>query len=71
MLRIFKEKGSANSQNEYNQFKQRGNHPIELYNNEIMEQTLNYLHINPVEVGFVAETHHWKYSRAMDYSGLK
>jgi len=71
MLNYFREKGKANTQNENYQFWQHGNHPIELHNNKIMEQKLNYLHNNPVEAGFVTEPHHWKYSSAMDYVGLK
>ena len=70
-LKFFKEKGHANTQNENFQFWQHGNHPIELDNNEIMEQKLSYLHNNPVNAGFVAEPYHWKYSSAGDYAGIK
>jgi REP element-mobilizing transposase RayT len=71
MLQIFEQKGRANSQNEHYQFWQHGNHPIELDNNSIMEQKLDYLHNNPVEAGYVTEPHHWKYSSAGDYAGIK
>jgi len=71
MLRHFKERGQANTQNENYQFWQHGNHPIELYNKIIMDQKLNYLHNNPVVAGFVSEAHHWNYSSAGDYAGLK
>ncbi len=70
LLKIFEEKGRANTQNEHYQFWQHDNHPIELDNNEIMEQKLDYLHNNPVEAGFVIEPHHWKYSSAGDYAGI-
>lgn len=71
MLQIFEQKGRANTQNEHYQFWQHGNHPIELDNNSIIEQKLDYLHYNPVEAGYVTESFHWKYSSAGDYAGIK
>ena len=47
------------------------NHPIELSTNEMIDQKLEYLQMNPVEAGFVSEPHHYNYSNALDYSGLK
>jgi REP element-mobilizing transposase RayT len=70
MLRFFKEKGQANTQNENYQFRQHGNHPVEPDNVTILEQTLDYLHNNPVEAGLITEPHHWNYSSASDYAGL-
>ncbi len=46
-------------------------HPIELFNNEIAHQKLNYTHYNPVEAGFVTKEEDWKYSSAIDYNGGK
>ena len=71
LLRIFSEAGKANSQNEKYQFWQHGNHPIELDNNKIMDQKLNYIHNNPVVQGFVNEAECYRWSSAMDYSGMK
>lgn len=71
MLKYFKERGHANPQNENHQFWQHGNHPIELDNNIIMDQKLDYIHNNPVRAGFVMEPHHWKYSSADDYAGIE
>ena len=71
LLRLFNEKGIENSQNQKYQFWQHGNHPIELYNNKIMEQKLDYLHNNPVEHGFVNEKECYNWSSAMDYAGIK
>lgn len=71
MLQVFQENGQGNSQNEKYQFWQHGNHPVELDNYRIMEQKLEYLHSNPVEAGFVTEPHHWKFSSAGDYVGIK
>ncbi len=71
MLKLFNEKGVANSQNQKYQFWQHGNHPIELDNNRIIEQKLDYLHNNPIEHGFANEKECYNWSSAMDYSGLK
>jgi putative transposase len=50
---------------------QNESHPIELTNNIIAHQKLNYLHYNPVEAGFVLRQEDWKYSSAIDYNGGK
>jgi hypothetical protein len=34
---------------------------------QLYNEKLNYLHWNPVKVGFVNELWHWKYSSAIDY----
>lgn len=47
------------------------NKPIEIWSVDIIEQKLDYIHMNPVEAGFVSEPEHWKYSSAIDYSGGK
>jgi REP element-mobilizing transposase RayT len=71
MLRIFRENGELNSQNEKYQFWQHGNHPIELNNNQILEQKLEYLHNNPVKHGFTNSKDSYNWSSALDYSGIK
>ena len=53
------------------QFWQHHNKPIELWTPEVMDQKLDYIHMNPVESVFVSEPHHWKHSSAIDYSGGK
>jgi hypothetical protein len=50
---------------------QHNNNPIELWSNEVIDQKLDYIHMNPVEAGFVHEPWYWKYSSATDYSGGK
>ncbi len=59
---------SKNSNVKNRQFWKQHNKPIEF---EVIKQKMNYIHTNPVEAGFVAEAHHWKYSSAIDYSGGK
>ncbi|HRN79017.1 MAG TPA: transposase [Ferruginibacter sp.] len=46
-------------------------HPVELSNEKIMHQKLNYLHNNPVASGFVQQPEDWHYSSAIDYYGGK
>lgn len=71
MLKFFREKGKANSQNETNQFWQHGNHPIELYDSQMLEQKLEYIHNNPVKHGFANSQEAYNWSSALDYSGMK
>ena len=63
--------GSKNGNNSDWQLWQQHNHPIELGDNELMDQKLDYIHDNPVVAGFVSEPDHWKYSSAIDYCGGK
>ncbi len=46
-------------------------HPIQLDNNKMAHQKLDYIHYNPVEAGFVEKPEDWKYSSAIDYLGGK
>jgi len=57
MLWIFERAGRKNSNNRKYQFWQQHNKPIELSDNKILDQKLDYLHMNPVEEGFVDEVH--------------
>lgn len=61
--------GMKNGNNKKYQFWQQNNKPIELTDNRIIEQKLEYLHNNPVEEGFVNEPYDYKYSSAIDYAG--
>jgi len=71
MLWIFRSSGERNSNNEKIQFWQQDNHPVCLDNNEMIDQRLDYLHNNPVKEGIVEEPHHYVYSSARDYAGIK
>ena len=61
--------GKKNGNNKGWQLWQQHNQPIELSDNMMLDQRLNYLHMNPVVSGFVNEPEHWRYSSAIDYSG--
>ena len=46
-------------------------HPIQLMNNAMAHQKLDYIHNNPVEAGFITKAEEWTYSSAIDYYGGK
>jgi putative transposase len=71
MLWMFERAGKRNINNTKYQFWQQHNQPIELNNNFIMQQKLDYIHRNPVEAGFVREAEGYPYSSAIDYAGGK
>jgi putative transposase len=71
MLWMFGNVGRYNSNNKDWQLWQQHNHPVELSNAAITKQRLNYLHMNPVEAGFVTQPDHWRWSSAYDYAGGK
>ncbi|WP_205502233.1 REP-associated tyrosine transposase [Rufibacter psychrotolerans] len=71
MLWLMERAGLKNSNVQKRQFWQQHNQPVELWSPAVIEQKLQYIHLNPVEAGFVSEPHHWKYSSALDYSGGK
>jgi hypothetical protein len=71
MLWMFQRAARLNSNNTKHQFWQQHNMPIEVTSYEMMQQKLNYIHMNPVVAGFVDEPQHWKYSSAIDYAGGK
>lgn len=71
MIWMMERAGKKNSNNRNFQFWQQHNKPIELTDNKIMEQKLNYLHNNPVVEEIVEKPEDYKYSSARDYCGLK
>lgn len=48
-----------------------GSHPIELLTNKFFDQKLEYIRNNPVKAEIVVEPHHYQYSSAGDYAGIK
>lgn len=71
LLWMMQRAGKKNSNNLGFQFWQQDNHPIELWDNYMMEQKLAYIHHNPVVSGIVDEPMHYLYSSARDYAGIK
>jgi putative transposase len=71
MLYMMKTKGVSNGRNHDFQLWQQHNHPVQLDSVEKIDQRLLYLHMNPVQAGFVHEPEHWVMSSACDYMGSK
>ena len=59
--------GKYNSNNKDYQFWQQHSNQIELNTNELMDRTLDYIHMNLVKTGFVEVPEAWVYSSARDY----
>lgn len=71
ILWMIKQAGNKNRNNQGWQLWQQHNHPIELSNDNLIRQRLEYLHNNPVKAGFVQNPEDWLYSSAGDYCGRK
>ena len=61
---------SSSNVNGYH-FWRHDNRPIELSNNRMIDQKIDYVHNNPVEAGIVLQPEHYIYSSAIDYAGGK
>jgi putative transposase len=70
MLWMMEKAGKENSQNTNFQLWQQDNHPIELFDDKILHQKLDYVHYNPVVAGIVENPEDYLYSSARDYCGL-
>ena len=69
MLDIFKFRARKHKRNQMYQVWTHDNHPVELTNNIMMEQRLDYIHNNPVKAAIVSEPEYYLYSSAIDYTG--
>jgi REP element-mobilizing transposase RayT len=56
-----------NDSNREHQFWQTDNHPIALWSQDVIWQKLDYIHLNPVRAGIVANSTEYIYSSAGDY----
>ena len=63
--------GKANSKEQTYQLWRNDNHPIELYNNEVINQKINYIHNNPVEEGIVIKAEDYLYSSTNDLLAME
>ncbi|MGF7080545.1 REP-associated tyrosine transposase [Mucilaginibacter sp. UYCu711] len=70
MLWMMERAGKKNSQNVNFQLWQQDNHPIELYDQKILYQKLDYIHNNPAVAGIVERPEDYLYSSARDYCGI-
>ncbi len=71
LLWMMERAGKKNGNNKGFQLWQQDNHPIELWDNYMSKQKLEYLHQNPVVSGFVSLSQDYVYSSARDYAGEK
>lgn len=71
LLSMMRKAAEKNCNNVNFQFWQQHNQPIELFNNEMIDQKLDYLHYNPVVEGIVDYPENYLYSSARDYCGEK
>lgn len=51
------------------QFWQEGSHAEMIFSEPVMREKLNYIHLNPVQRGYVDQPEHWRYSSARNYLG--
>jgi REP element-mobilizing transposase RayT len=72
MIWLFERAGQKNQRNQSFQFWQQHNHPIELSNDEMLNQRFDYLYNNPMVAGFVDDPSAWKWSSCAAYiEGVK
>ncbi len=71
LLWMFERAGKKNSNNTDWQFWQQHNKPLEIINEKMYNETVWYIHQNPVVSGFVYTAEQWVYSSAKDYAENK
>lgn len=71
ILELLQKAGSKNKKNKTYQLWRQNNRPIELYNNDTIQQKIDYIHNNPVEEGFVQNPEDYLYSSARNYAEME
>lgn len=71
LLNQFRYYGGKNSPKQETQFWHHGNHPFFLYSQAMIKQKVDYIHMNPVEAGFVNQPHEWRMSSANEHGPIK
>lgn len=71
LLEIMYDAGTRVKANKDFQLWQHNYHPIELHSNYLIDQKMDYVHMNPVKAGFVAKPEDYLYSSARNYAGLQ
>jgi len=70
ILQRFRFAGKISRKHKYTKFWQEGNKPIDVHSEEFLWQKINYIHQNPVKLGYVEREQDWLYSSARNYYGL-
>jgi REP element-mobilizing transposase RayT len=69
LLWLFERAGKKRANVVKYQFWQHHNQPIELWSEKVIKQKIDYIHNNPIELGFVTNSIDWKYSSARNFHG--
>jgi len=69
LLHMFQYFANVNTDNRHYQVWQGDNHPIAQWSLPVIWQKIDYVHLNPVRAGLVAEPTHYLYSSASNYVG--
>ena len=67
LLWLFERAGKKKANVSKYQFWQHHNQPIELWSEKVIKQKIDYIHNNPIELGFVTNAIDWKYSSARNF----
>ncbi|APG64039.1 transposase [Tenacibaculum todarodis] len=67
LLWLFERAGKKKGNVSKYQFWQHNNQPIELWSEKVIKQKIDYIHKNPVALGFVTSPIDWKYSSARNF----
>ena len=67
LLWLFERAGKKKANVSKYQFWQHHNQPIELWSEKVIKQKIDYIHNNPIELGFVTNSIDWKYSSARNF----
>lgn len=71
LLRMFGYYGTHHPKNKFFKIWQDGNFPIALYSNYVINQKINYIHLNPVKAGIVDDATCFRYSSANPWNPLR
>ncbi|WP_258105610.1 transposase [Marinoscillum sp. MHG1-6] len=71
LLHMFRYYAKCQKQNKEYQVWQKTSHPIKLFSNEVIDQKIDYIHMNPVKSGIVESPEHYCFSSAYDHRQVK
>ncbi|MHB8069107.1 MAG: REP-associated tyrosine transposase [Desulfobaccales bacterium] len=71
LLQQFKFYRLAHKSDSQYQVWQEGFHPKQIFSEETLRQKIDYIHHNPVRIGWVDKPEDWMYSSARNYLGLE
>ena len=69
MLRLFTHAAKRQNKEGTYQVWTHENHAIQLYSNIVIQEKVNYIHLNPVRSGIVENQDEYVYSSAKNYAG--